>query len=57
MAVQGDTNSTTDPLGHEPGQQDLTAHERGYEKFLGYLKWGAIIAFIVAAVVVVILAR
>lgn len=57
MTAPGDTNGTSDPLGYEPGVQDLAAHERGYESFLGYFKWGAIIAFIIAAVVVVILAR
>lgn len=56
MAAQGDTNGTTDALGYEPGVQDLATHERGYEKFLGYFKWGAIIAFVIAAVVVYILA-
>ena len=57
MAAQGDTNGTGDPLGYEPGVQDLATHERGYEKFLSYLKWGTIATAIVTAIVVYILAK
>ena len=49
MAGQGDTNGET-------GAMDITAHRAAYEGFMSWFKWGTIISFIVAAIVVVIIA-
>jgi hypothetical protein len=49
MAGHGETNGET-------GAMDITAHRASYEGFMSWFKWGAIVAFIVAAVVVVIIA-
>lgn len=38
------------------GPVDFKAHARDYEKVIGMLKWGAIIAFIIAMLVMVLLA-
>jgi hypothetical protein len=49
MAGHGETNG-------EAGAMDISAHRASYEGFLGWFKWGAIASFIVAAVVVIIIA-
>lgn len=36
---------------------DMEAHARDYSKFTGMLKWGAIISFILAMIVVVIISE
>lgn len=36
---------------------DLPAHERAYGRFIGFAKVGAIVCFIVAMVVVLIISR
>ncbi len=51
MAATGDTHDTT-----EQGAMDISAHRAGYERFMGWMKIGAVVSFVVAAVVVVILA-
>lgn len=35
---------------------DIQAHEASYDRFLGLLKYGAIASFVVAAIVVLIIA-
>jgi Bacterial aa3 type cytochrome c oxidase subunit IV len=37
-------------------RHEVEAHERGYSLFTAMMKWGTIISFIVAAVVVVLIA-
>ena len=49
MAGHIDTNG-------EAGAMDITAHRASYAGFLGWFKWGAVASFIVAAIVVVIIA-
>jgi len=49
MAGHGDTNG-------EPGAMDITSHRASYEGFIGYFKWGTIVAAMIAAIVVVIIA-
>ena len=44
MAANGDTGF------------DMTAHERTYGSVMGLLKWGAVASFVIAAIVVVIIA-
>ena len=36
---------------------DLPAHERTYGRFIGLFKYGAIAAFIVAAIVILLITR
>jgi Bacterial aa3 type cytochrome c oxidase subunit IV len=48
MAGHGDTNGETNAM-------DITAHRASYQGFMSWFKWGAIVAFIVAAVAVVII--
>ena len=36
---------------------DIQAHARDYSRFTGMLKWGAILAFIIAMIVVVIISN
>lgn len=38
-------------------KMDMPAHERTYSRFIGLFKFGAIASFIVAAIVVLIIAR
>ena len=52
MAGHGDTNGTTPTA----TQQDIDAHRASYDRFMWWLKTGAIVSFVVAAVVVVIVA-
>lgn len=44
MAAEGETN------------ENFRAHMRGYDRFLGLMKWGTILSFITGAVVVLIIA-
>ena len=44
MAAEGDT------------KMDYNAHEKSYSLFSGLMKWGTIISFILAAIVVLIIA-
>lgn len=37
-------------------QTDMQAHEKSYALFSGVMKWGAVAAFIVAAIVVLLIA-
>lgn len=39
------------------GPVDYKAHARDYAKVIGMLKWGAIVAFIIAMLVMIILSR
>lgn len=39
-----------------PPQIDLKSHERGYSKFITVFKWGAIASFIIAAIIVYVIA-
>jgi hypothetical protein len=48
MAGHGDTNG-------EAGAMDITAHRASYDSFMGWFKWGAVVAFVVTAIVVVII--
>jgi len=48
MAAQGNTEG-------EAPTNDISVHRDGYQKFLGWFKWGAVTSFVVAAVVVVII--
>jgi hypothetical protein len=49
MAAHGDTNG-------EAGSMDITAHRASYDSFMSWFKWGAVVAFIITAIVVVIIA-
>ena len=49
MAGHGESNG-------EAGAMDITAHRAAYQGFMSWFKWGTIISFIVAAIVVVIIA-
>jgi len=49
MAGQGDTKG-------EAGAMDIASHRASYQGFIGWFKFGAIAASVVAAVVVVIIA-
>ena len=49
MAGHGETNG-------EAGAMDITAHRASYDRFMSWFKWGAVTSFIVAAIVVVIIA-
>lgn len=44
MAAEGDVKN------------DLKAHEKGYSAFVGLMKWGTIVSFVVAAIVVLLIA-
>jgi len=37
-------------------QTDTQAHVRDYSRFIGLMKWGTIISFIIAAIVVLLIA-
>jgi hypothetical protein len=37
-------------------QNDYQAHTKGYERFIGLMKWGTILSFITGAIVVLIIA-
>lgn len=37
-------------------KNDYKAHMKGYERFLGLMKWGSILSFITGAIVVLIIA-
>lgn len=37
-------------------QTDFKAHEKGYSLFTGLMKWGTILSFVTAAIVVLIIA-
>lgn len=37
-------------------QNDYQAHSKGYSLFIGLMKWGTILSFITAAIVVLIIA-
>ncbi|HEU4696456.1 MAG TPA: aa3-type cytochrome c oxidase subunit IV [Sphingomicrobium sp.] len=45
-----------EPLLADPPTQDVAIHVRDYERFTKLLKWGAIVCFIVALIVLMILA-
>jgi hypothetical protein len=49
MAGDGNTSG-------EAGAMDISAHRASYDSFMGWFKWGAVAAFILAAIVVVIIA-
>lgn len=53
MAGHGETNGTATPINEE---QDLAAHQASYDRFMWWMKRGAIIAFVTAAIVTAILA-
>jgi len=38
-------------------QQEIVTHERGYAKFIGLMKWGAIISLVTALVVILLIAE
>jgi hypothetical protein len=44
MAAEGDVKN------------DYQAHSKGYERFLGLMKWGTILSFIATAIVVLLIA-
>ena len=49
MAGHGETNG-------EAGAMDISAHRASYDSFMSWFKWGAIVSFVVTAIVVVIIA-
>ncbi len=53
MAGHGETNGAA---GNEAGAMDITDHRVAYEGFMSWFKWGTVVSFIVAAIVVVIIA-
>jgi hypothetical protein len=63
MAIEPATDATS-PDGHSSGSpevttgaQDMTAHVRDYSGFTRMFKWGAILAFLLGFVVVLIIRR
>lgn len=40
----------------ENGSMDISQHRDSYQRFMGWAKWGTLISFVLAAVVVVIIA-
>ncbi|GEM_PF-2521527 len=50
MAGHGDSNE-------EAATTEIAVHRASYKGFIGWFKWGAVVAFIIVAVVVVIIAR
>lgn len=46
-----------EPLLDNPPTQDVAAHVRDYSGFVKMLKWGAIISFIIAMVVVLLISN
>ena len=38
-------------------EKEVIVHRRGYERFIGLMKWGAIASFVVAMVVVFLIAE
>lgn len=44
-----------EPILNHPTTPEATAHVRDYRRFTGMLKWGAIISFILAMLVVFII--
>lgn len=36
-------------------QSEMQAHERGYSLFVNVMKWGAIVSFVAAAIVVILI--
>jgi hypothetical protein len=47
MAGHGDT---------EHGAMDISAHQASYGRFMGWAKWGTVVCFVLAAIVVMIIA-
>ena len=45
-----------EPLLNNPPTQEVAHHVKDYERFTKLLKWGAIVCFIVALIVLMILA-
>jgi hypothetical protein len=37
-------------------REEVRAHERGYSLFVAIMKWGTILSFILAAIVVILIA-
>jgi hypothetical protein len=35
-----------------PGSQEMAVHVRDYDKFIWLMKWGAIVSFVIAMIVV-----
>ncbi|MEO7239850.1 MAG: aa3-type cytochrome c oxidase subunit IV [Sphingomicrobium sp.] len=55
MAIEPDTAHAT---GHaNAGAQDINAHVRDYSGFTRLFKWGAIAAFVIGAIVVLIISN
>jgi hypothetical protein len=38
-------------------QQEVVAHRRGYEAFVGLMKWGTIISLVTALIVIFLIAE
>ena len=55
MAATGNTQGDPADYGEHDGM-DIGAHRASYERFLGWFKWGAVVSFVVAAGVVVLIA-
>ena len=45
MAAEGEMN------------ENFKAHERGYDRFLGLMKWGSILSFIATMIVVLLISN
>lgn len=41
-----------DQIPHANVQQEMTAHSRDYDRFLGLMKWGAILSFVTGLLVI-----
>ena len=44
-------------MAEQGAEMDLPAHERGYARFIRMSKMGAVVVFIIAAIVVLIISR
>lgn len=45
-----------EPILAHPGSPEAAAHAREYERFIGLLKWGALLSLITAFIVLLIIA-
>lgn len=52
---RGKTMAEQEPILNSPTTPEAAAHARDYERFVGMLKWGAIISFLLAMLVIFII--
>ena len=54
---QGDKMAHEEPLLDNPPTQDVAAHVRDYSGFTKLLKWGAIVSFVIAMIVLMLISN